>query len=297
MRDDQAFERSMQDWLADGSDRTPQPAIDAVLLAVRTTHQERDLRVPWRTQTMSAPLRLAAGIAIAVIIAVAGLSYLGQGSTAPGGLPPATSLSPAATSVPSPTPAASTSLLDTSAWRTYTSTQYGFSLRHPVGWTTDPADRAWDLETDAADWLSPAFDSFVAPEGDLRVSVWSTPVDLGMNVTDSWAGIEPWFTTYCENSGGLVCPTILDGAIHLCFERRDCHPGLLVGVVPPFDTDVQAFWYFDERMTVVTVWRAENDPSVARYGGARQLIEAFLSTMCVWPEDARPPFDQAVPGC
>ena len=31
------FERAVRDWLEDGSDRTPRPAIDAVLLAVKTT--------------------------------------------------------------------------------------------------------------------------------------------------------------------------------------------------------------------------------------------------------------------
>jgi hypothetical protein len=50
-------------------------------------------------------------------------------------------------------------------------------------------------------------------------------------------------------------------------------------------------------MVVIAVWRPESHPSVAPFGGARQLLEAFLSTMCVWPEDARPPFEEAIPGC
>jgi hypothetical protein len=68
-------------------------------------------------------------------------------------------------------------------------------------------------------------------------------------------------------------------------------------VVSPFDREMQAFWFSAGKITVVTVWRAANDPSVARYGGGRQLIQAFLSTMCVWPEDAIPPVNQAIPGC
>jgi hypothetical protein len=31
------------------------------------------------------------------------------------------------------------------------------------------------------------------------------------------------------------------------------------------------------------VMRGEDDPSVARYGSAQQLLERFLSTMQVWP--------------
>ena len=42
-------------------------------------------------------------------------------------------------------------------------------------------------------------------------------------------------------------------------------------------------------MTVVAVWRGQGDPTVATYGGSRQLLEAFLSTMSVWPESV--PFD------
>ena len=39
MSDDRAFERAVDDWLEDGSDRTPRPAVDAVLLAIKTTPQ------------------------------------------------------------------------------------------------------------------------------------------------------------------------------------------------------------------------------------------------------------------
>jgi hypothetical protein len=55
----------------------------------------------------------------------------------------------------------------------------------------------------------------------------------------------------------------------------------------PFQDDVQAFFsggiYDGDTMTVVAVWRGERDRSVARYGGAQRLLEAFLSTMQVWP--------------
>jgi len=55
----------------------------------------------------------------------------------------------------------------------------------------------------------------------------------------------------------------------------------------PFRDDVQAFFsggiYDADAMTVVAVWRGESDPSVARYAGAQRLLEAFLSTMQVWP--------------
>jgi hypothetical protein len=79
--DDRAFQRAIQELLDDGSYRTPANTIEAVLLAVRTTPQERDLRVPWRTATMSNPMRLVAAIAIAVLVVAIpigiGLTLLG----------------------------------------------------------------------------------------------------------------------------------------------------------------------------------------------------------------------------
>ena len=93
-----------------------------------------------------------------------------------------------------------------------------------------------------------------------------------------------WAADYCEATGITTpCTGIEDRAVELCLEKRDCHPGLLV----PFENDVQAFFsggiYNEDAMTVVAVWRGESDPSVARYGGAQRLLEAFLSTMQVWP--------------
>jgi hypothetical protein len=36
-------------------------------------------------------------------------------------------------------------------------------------------------------------------------------------------------------------------------------------------------------MTVVAVWRGESAPAVTPNGGSQRLLEAFLSTMAVWP--------------
>lgn len=76
---DQLFEHAVRDWLEDGSDRTPRPAIDAVLLAVKTTRQERDLRIPRRFTQMPTYMRLAAGIAIVAVVGVGALAYFNGG--------------------------------------------------------------------------------------------------------------------------------------------------------------------------------------------------------------------------
>ena len=149
-----------------------------------------------------------------------------------------------------------------------------------------------------ADPLSPAHESFVAPSGDVRVSVWEVPLDTvaahsecagqkGLpfrGCVESLDYLMSWAADYCEASGiSSSCTGIEDRAVELCLEKWDCHPGVLV----PFESQVQAFFsggiYNADAMTVVAVWRGESDPSVARFGGARRLLEGFLSTMAVWP--------------
>jgi len=87
--------------------------------------------------------------------------------------------------------------------------------------------------------------------------------------------------------GDEPCSGIHDRSVELCLEARDCHPGLLVR----FHTDVQAFFtggiYDADAMTIVSVWRGDSDRTVARYGGSQRLLEAFLSTMQVWPASTR----------
>lgn len=112
MNDDRAFERATRDWLESGSDRTPARVTDAVLLAVRTTPQQRGLRIPWRSPTMN-PFTRVAAVAVAVIAVLVGSIYVLVPRGGVGGPPVATpspsappSPSPTATAVPSPTPAA-----------------------------------------------------------------------------------------------------------------------------------------------------------------------------------------------
>jgi len=75
MNDRRRFDHAVADWLDDGSDATPPEVIDAVLLAVRSTPQERDFRFPWRTSPMK-HLAYAAAAVAALAVGVAALSAL-----------------------------------------------------------------------------------------------------------------------------------------------------------------------------------------------------------------------------
>ena len=101
MSDTRDFELAVNRWLDDGRDTTPSEVLDAVLLAARSTPQERDLRLPWRAPAPSKVLTLgaAAAIVIAVVVGPPLLGSLGSvGSTEPTTTPVAspTEASPAA---------------------------------------------------------------------------------------------------------------------------------------------------------------------------------------------------------
>lgn len=155
---DQLFDQAVRDWLEDGSDRTPPAAMDAVLLAVKTTPQERDLRIPRRFNLMPTYMRLAAGLAIVAVLGVAALTLV---KPTPG---PGTSPSPTATLSPTasagavadtdPPPAAASTNLDTTTWTAFTSTRYGYSAAYPRGWFVSVATQDWGFETREAFWSS-----------------------------------------------------------------------------------------------------------------------------------------------
>jgi hypothetical protein len=117
-------------------------------------------------------------------------------------------------------------------------------------------------------------------------------------VDETRIAIEAWIERYCRKTGSPSCTGIFDQTVRLCVDIRSCHPGVLL--FSP-DRDVQAFFtggtrpapgaspagfdFYNGKLVVIRLWRAESDPSVARYGGGRRLVEAFLSTMCVYPQD------------
>ncbi|MBK8460516.1 MAG: hypothetical protein WAS07_14220 [Micropruina sp.] len=185
------------------------------------------------------------------------------------------------------TPSPSVSPLDTSNWIVYTSKQYGFSLKHPPGWTVEPAAHNRGPQTENED--PGGLDLFLTPAGDLYVSAWSMPAK---DTPETLAGVAAWVQGYC-GLAGYSCDG-LDRAVPLCNERRDCHPGLLVTFEP--EQFVEAFFTGGEhkgQIVGVVVGVPEGHENAATYGGARRLLEGFLSTMDVCP--ARP--DRTPSGC
>lgn len=104
MTDDREFWLATTDWLEAGSDRTPPEAINAVLLATRTTRQDRVLPVPWRPFDMTLIGRALLAIAAVAAIALAWITFgpAGQVGGEPSPSPTSSPLSVALGETPSP---------------------------------------------------------------------------------------------------------------------------------------------------------------------------------------------------
>lgn len=270
---DRLFERAVRDWLEDGSDRTPMPAIDAVLLAVKTTPQERALRIPRRFNLMPTYMRLAAVVAIIAVVGAGALAFLGGRSGVGGPTLPTAAPTPSARA--NSTPFQSPDFTGSESVRSYASSRYLYEINYPANWTVIPGDHDWAFETDIDSFNSTAPDRFEtqgAAEGlGVRLSVWSVRVEPGTT-------LEEWIEAYCAAAGSGPCAGIADDLPEV--RAYAGAPGLL-WQQPPYDT--QAFFLVRERVYVAAIWRSENDPAVRPWGGARSLLEAFARALWMKP--------------
>ena len=102
MNDDRSLERAARSFIEAGPTQAPDRAVEAALLRIETTPQERDLRIPWRFPPMTIPARLAA-VAILGALLLGALSLFG-GVGRPSAVGPAAS--PSATAATTLAPSA-----------------------------------------------------------------------------------------------------------------------------------------------------------------------------------------------
>lgn len=277
------------DWLDEGPTQMPSTTRRAIVTAVRTTPQARRGlgRSAWRPlMSRLVPLAGAAAVVVGIGLFAILAPQLPNGAGGPA-VPPA-SASP--TAAPSPSPSASPASpapipsIDPSAWGTYTSSVYGLQVGYPPDFRVDAvATRRWDAATDAAlDFGSSAVDSFVNAAGQVGFSVWQVPVEPDLDL-ESREELTAWAETFCTVTGNAPCDGVADRAIQMCRERRDCHAAVIV----PFREDVIAFFAgaADDTVSVVAVWRPDDDPSAAEYGGAIALLKGVLETMGIYPPE------------
>lgn len=98
MTDDRSLERAARSWIEAGPSRAPDHVVEAALLSIQTTPQERSLRAPWRLTTMPTTARVAAAAAIGVLVLGGALLILGRQSPSVGNPPPTPSATAASAS-------------------------------------------------------------------------------------------------------------------------------------------------------------------------------------------------------
>ncbi|MBW9108245.1 hypothetical protein [Microbacterium ureisolvens] len=144
----------------------------------------------------------------------------------------------------------------------------------------DPPPRAgqWHVPAPpAAEQVQPS-----PPNADSPDFVTIDPIGLGFTPGTDPKRLAAWATGYCERHGLSPCTAIPDRGVALCIERMDCHPALLV----PFNEGTAAF-VFGGRFTmpvVYAVWLSEQDPLLAPFGSTRELLESYLLTLGVCPD-------------
>jgi hypothetical protein len=106
MTDDRSLERAARSWLENGPTQAPDRAVEAALLRIETTAQERDWHVPWRLPKMTTTVRVATAAILGVLVVGGALLMFGRpGQSGVGG------------PGPSPTPSTST-FVPSGTWAT-----------------------------------------------------------------------------------------------------------------------------------------------------------------------------------
>jgi hypothetical protein len=137
MIDDRSLERAARSFIEAGPTQAPDHAVEAALLTILSTPQERDLRVPWRSIPMHGPARLLGAAAAVAAVAIGAFLLLGRPSERVGSESP----SPSPKSSPSPSAAAEPSLD-----ATFTSPLYGYTVRYPRAWSVMAATAVWQVD-------------------------------------------------------------------------------------------------------------------------------------------------------
>jgi hypothetical protein len=104
------FDHALEDWLQEGPEVAPRDLLEAVLVSIPPRQHRRPVAAVRRRFLMLAlPVRLATGIAAAVVVGVVGISLVNTGSHSaiggpgPATAPPSPPPSPAGSPSPSPT--------------------------------------------------------------------------------------------------------------------------------------------------------------------------------------------------
>ncbi|HXU85765.1 MAG TPA: hypothetical protein VN773_08160 [Verrucomicrobiae bacterium] len=262
-------------WLDDGPIDLPDETRRAIAVGLRTQPRARRMALPgaWSTSPVD---RLFA--AAAIILAVGGVSVVVLVNRAGGpGATPAPSVSA------TPSRAASSEAFPAMT-QTFTSPQYGYSIRFPADWTSTPGTTLWSPD----DWGisgSPQ-DPFDILQGAAGEPLFRSASGLmpDRSVVDDWITQHLTFSDVaaCSPPRNTLEVVIIGG-----------QSGRLRGFCSTA-TEIEATVVVDRRVYMFTLFFGED--WTAGESKARALFDAFASTIELHPEDARGPSPGPVPG-
>ena len=266
---DRAFETAVRSWLHAGSDVTPPAAIDAVLLAVKTTPQERSLWIPRRFNRMSNMTRLAAALAVLVIAGVGAFSLVGGGP--PGASP---THSPSPTSPLTPSPGATLSF-----GSEFSSAVFGYAAWYPDTWRAEAGTTrgtAADIAITESDSEPARFwDHFnPVPDTSTGPSLVATSVALPSGLTE-----DEWIAEYQApqiQQAGSQCVPARSTWETVTIDGRD--GGIYVGC-----RFIEAMVFVDRQVFIFGYFNLSASPAGLATSG-RATLEAFIDGVSLHPE-------------
>jgi hypothetical protein len=189
-----AFDRIAEAWLADGPGELADRVLDSALREIHQTRQRRPLASPWRNRPMpffSTNLGRAATAVVAAVVVIGGAIYLLGGRPGVGGpspVPSQTAVAEATTAAPTTAPSIVVRPPRSAFTESFTSSQYGFTVKYPKGWTVRPAKETFrggeipSAEATSADAIS---------SGEMEFYVVAEPVAAGTTEAQWTASIDP----------------------------------------------------------------------------------------------------------
>jgi hypothetical protein len=254
------LDRQLTAFLRDGPDELPYESFDAVRDRTERTRQ-RVVIGPWRLPEMNKILTFGlAAAAVLVIGLFVGTQLLGGAGAGIGSDPPASS-------EPTATPESSEGARESAPplSQTFTSTQHGYSISYPEGWSAQAATEPWTDSTfplefgrPHADWLSDPIQGF-----NLFLTVASQPI--GDTPPEDWVVEQMASGEGCTSSN----PTTVDRAAGLIGSE-----GCDIAVVT---TAGRGYW-------IQLYTSSDDSAAVAPYD--RTWFEEVLATIDLAPEDA-----------
>ena len=178
-QDQSTFDPRIADWLEDDPNTAPDQALEIVLAAFPSIKQRHASRVP-RRFTMPTLPKLAIGAAAVVVVVLTGAFLLRPPAPGTGGGPtPSPSTAPAS-ALPSPS---------TSAWTTYASSRFAYTIAYPADWVAIPATQDWP-PTGFPDKQGTDHDVLGPKSYGTRLFVSSVPLTAGKTVADWLAALD-----------------------------------------------------------------------------------------------------------